>query len=231
MKVFINNRDLLTWPRAMAEKLTTEGHEVIFIDNASTWPALLDFYTECPYHVIRLTSNVGHMAPWSGLVELPNEHYAVTDPDLDLSAVPADWADKMIAVVNRMALKCGLSLADSEIPPTNPAWEDDGFKNFPGGGHPASWGMKLPLKFPGHTVWYRATDTTFAVYAPNMPFSLEAVRIGEPYVARHIPWHVVPALVGKGHEILLDDEYIYYMQHASDSATTAKRFRAHGLLK
>ncbi len=237
MKVFINNRDLLTWPRAMAAKLTSEGHEVIFIDNGSTYQPLLDFYAEGLYTVHR-QENLGHLALWSHLSHMiPDEYYAHTDPDLDLTDVPSDWATEMISVIQELGIKkCGLSLNDvGGIPPTNPASWEDNWSMHPRGNHPDSWGKPINktrlLPRPYH-VHARATDTTFAVYAPGAPHAISGVRIGAPYACRHIPFHLVKELSGdpERYEVLMDDEIRYYMNNASGVSTTADRFRRAGLL-
>lgn len=240
MKVFINNRNYLTWPKAMAEKLAREQHTVIFIDNASTYEPLLEFYATCPYRVEHLPENVGHLAPWKLFFdEMQDDYYAVTDPDLDLSSVPANWAEVMVKVLEISGnvyglphpIKIGLSLDDSRIPRTNPTWWEDKICDFPDGGHPEQWGPRIDHNSPVH-LYNRATDTTFAVYEPKTPFTIGGIRIGRPYTARHLPFHVVPRLTGeeRAYEILMNDEIRYYMQHASPCSITARRFREAGLL-
>ena len=234
MRVYINNFNLLTWPKAMAEKLAAEGHDVTFVDNASTYEPLLEFYETCPYRVHKIGRNLGHVAPWQVFAYemMGNDWYAVTDPDLDLSGVPADWAEVMVEGAKFYSKKCGLSLDDTGIPTTNPAWEDDRFCDFPDGGHPISWGKVLPYQHRNVRFYDRQTDTTFAVYAPRVISpTLESIRVGRPYTARHMPWHVVMEPTGdpRAHEYLFDDELRYYMERASLNSTTTQRFKAHSL--
>ena len=49
-------------------------------------------------------------------------------------------------------------------------------------------------------------DTTFALYRPSFEFSKSALRTGQPYVARHLPWYLNLAA-------LPEDEQ-YYLSHA-----------------
>ena len=70
--VIINNRNLLTWPKAMVRDLSKwEGiGDIYIVDNGSTYEPLLDWYETKPCGVIYLNKNVGHQAPWlCGLVE------------------------------------------------------------------------------------------------------------------------------------------------------------------
>ena len=80
--VFINVRDRVTDLRALVEWLERAGHERIhLIDNASTWPPLLDYLSRSPHAVIELDRNLGSRALWhAGLV--PDEPYVLTDPDI-----------------------------------------------------------------------------------------------------------------------------------------------------
>lgn len=231
MRVYINNCNLLSWPRAMAEKLAREGHSVTFVDNASTYEPLLAWYETCDFRVLCLPENEGHTAPWNHFgKEMNEDFYVVTDPDLDISAVPDDW-DVLLteAVKLTRRTKCGLSLDDSAVPTTNPAWLDDMFYRFPKGGNPMSWGPVLRKGVV--TLYDRPVDTTFAVYRPGSRYHVGGIRAGKPYTARHLPWHVVPELTGdaRAHEILLDDEFRFYLEHANESSTTARRFAAAGI--
>ena len=87
--VIINNRNLLTWPKAMVRDLSKwEGiGDIYIVDNGSTYEPLLEWYATKPCEVVSLEVNAGHQAPWlCGLVQkLGEPYYAVTDPDLDLT--------------------------------------------------------------------------------------------------------------------------------------------------
>ena len=82
--VIINNRNLLTWPKAMVRDLSKwEGiGDIYIVDNGSTYEPLLEWYATKPCEVISLGVNAGHQAPWlCGLVQkLGEPYYAVTDP-------------------------------------------------------------------------------------------------------------------------------------------------------
>jgi len=81
---------------------------VLWLDNASTYKPLLDFYESCPYEVVRLPKNHGHTAPWTFLADVfATGPYVVTDPDLDLSEVPA-WSHQKGLICSVLPRLCSL---------------------------------------------------------------------------------------------------------------------------
>lgn len=61
----INNFNLLTTLIQLTESLTSRVYTRIFIlDNASTYPPLLDYYQTSPSTVFRLKENLGFKALW-----------------------------------------------------------------------------------------------------------------------------------------------------------------------
>ena len=85
--VFVNCRDRVSCLRMFVDWLERAGHERIYlVDNASSFPPLLEYYEATPHVVIRLDENVGHRASRkSGLTQhhAPDTPYVVTDPALD----------------------------------------------------------------------------------------------------------------------------------------------------
>lgn len=215
MKVYINNFNLFTWPLAMATVLKRQGHEVIFIDNNSTYGPLLEFYKHTDFKVIRLSENVGHIAPWQGIVD-HSDYYAVTDPDIDIKSVPIDWPRKCIEGILKFGVeKCGFSLDESKVPSQNPAYTEDEFDKYPDG-NPIAWGNKLPdgyINFP--------VDTTFAVYAPGVSkYSVSGIRTDRPYTAMHLPWHIVLKYYEENSvQMPMDEELYYYYTNAKFGVT------------
>lgn len=228
MKVYINNHDYLTWPRAMADILAKQGHEPIFVDNASTYEPLLRYYDEeCEYEVVRLGWNWGHTAPWRYIdaITLNREAYVVTDPDLDISGIPSDWEFALKEGLVRYlgAPKCGFSLDETRVPSKNPSWIEDGFYKYPDG-NPRVWGRRLPGSMC-HFFDY-PVDTTFAMYRKGNGWSqASGIRTDRPYTARHLPWHIVLDVDPKEDtlQIPMDDEIYYYFTHANASSLTRKR--------
>ncbi len=207
--IYINNRNWLTWPRAMARYFDdVPGTQVIIVDNASTYPPLLDWYeSDCPYPVVRLDNNLGPHAPWGcGAILPPRIHcayfstpyYVLTDPDLELDSCPKDLILRLIEGYERYpdVTKVGLSLEIDDLPEdsltakTVIPWE----RNF--------WERKRDGQFFDASV-----DTTFAVYDVRVPCKGICLRSDHPYTARHLPWYLT--------RDNMSDEHIQYLSSAT----------------
>lgn len=188
----------------MAEILSAQGHEVIFIDNGSTYLPLLEFYNNCPYHIVKC-QNIGHLAPWTANIVDIREMYVVTDPDLRIDNLPSDWADKLLEGCERHKhFKCGLGLS--------------------GIGNHLDSNLKLEGGFVNYPV-----DTTFALYMPNveLPYRnnvynyltvVGGIRTDTPYVVDHLPDYL-------GLKIPMDKEICYYFKHVELSSFSAHKFK------
>jgi hypothetical protein len=199
-KIFINNRNRVTYPKQMVNYLIDLPYsETIIIDQASTYPPLLQWYDEeCPVRVIRMDRNLGHQGPWkAGIIEAEAiGYYVVTDPDLDLTGVPLDVLDVLKRGFNKypQAMKAGLSLEIEDLPDNEQSravrgWERQFWQNHDGDGF-----------------YIAAVDTTFALYHKlRTSFFLSAVRAERPYTARHLPWYL-----GKND---IDEEEEYYIKN------------------
>lgn len=216
MKIYLTVFNQLTWPRAMSEILTAQGHEVWWVDNNSTYSPLLEFYQSCPYTVVRLPENRGGTVCWGLLGSvLPNDQYfVISDSDYLLDELPSDWDQHLIEGVLRYGGMggCGLSMLETLIPSQNPAWIADEFHLYPAGDHPARWGPSVQLSggfinFP--------VDTSFAVYPPGTTqFMSSATGIRSSRCAvRHAPWHIVLDLNPEEEslQIPMNEEYYYYL--------------------
>lgn len=188
------------------------GAEVTIIDNASTYAPLLKWYDELQrggdVKVIRLLENLGKFAPWKcGAVDAAkSEYYVVTDPDLDLSGVPADALEVLRAGMERYEVsKAGLSLAIDDLPedgivgPEARHWESQWWKN------------SVDDRF-----FNAAIDTTFAMYKRSRGAGAQ-IRAKPPYTARHLPWYLTPAT--------MTPEYRYYLSEASNVSDWGERMK------
>ena len=209
--VIINNRDLLEWPKKMCADIErmTALHEIIIVDNGSNNRELLQWYKDCKYKVIFL-DNIGHTAPWDcGLIDrIETDLYVVTDPDLDLSGVP-DHALVHLANIlykNPALGKVGLMLETNGISPQSPYFEhvNNYEKKILEGGIVDNLYVNAPV------------DTTFAVYDRRIlnKYQICGVRALAPFVAKHIPWHIVEP----------EGEFRYYLDHASSKSSSYKWF-------
>jgi hypothetical protein len=226
--VVINNRNLLTWPKAMVADLRRMGIEsIVIVDNSSTYEPLLDWYATSGLEVVRLTENLGHHAPWdSGEVtrmqsKSPSGRYIVTDPDLDLSGVPSDCIEKLLEchrVYGDDIHKVGLSLELSDLPDNAYA---RGVRNWESQYWEAPKGVisYMDTELP-HKAYMAAIDTTFAMYRSGsmiVPFPRGQIRLDRPYTARHVPWYLTKETI--------DDEYRYYIERAGSCASWAQALK------
>lgn len=216
MQIILTIFNQCSWPKAMSEKLAAQNHEIVWLDNNSTYEPLLEFYETSPYRTIRLGENRGGTAAW-GLLgsEIRNDDYfVIADSDYLLDDLPDDWAEHLIEGVNRYGGQggCGLSMLETRIPSQNPAWIADEFHLYPAGDHPARWGPQVQL--PGGFINY-PVDTSFAVYPPGTSqFMSSSTGIRSAHAAvRHIPWHIVLDLNPEedSYQVLMDEEYYYYL--------------------
>lgn len=210
--------DLFTWPRAMAEYLAQIPEiQPIFVDNASSYPPLLEYYEACPFEVIRCAENLGHRVVWvdpAMFESRTDDLYIVTDPDLDLSHVPTDLLVRLEAGLRAHdhVSKAGLSIEIQGIP-----------LDFPKHDQVLEW--ETPFwNNPIGDRWYDAPiDTTFAMYSRKKGWPggfMGAVRAARPYTVRHLPFYLTPAN--------MTDEYRYYMEHASEVSSSSQYLK--GLL-
>ena len=230
MNIYINNRNLLTWPKKMAEIFATQGHNVTIVDNNSSWPPLLDWYNKCPHKVARINNNdFGCGSPWwSNIITDISEHYVTCDADLGLEDVPSDWPDVCIEALEKYNVpKIGLSLKDTDCPSQNPAYLIDQFDKFPKG-NPDVWkwyddkGKYCNFPVDYHfNVWNKnERPTNFATYPCG-------IRTNKPYTARHLPWHLVMKKdkKEKSFQIEMTDEFChYYLASKHIFSVTSHRF-------
>ncbi len=185
----------------MCEFLTATNVTPIIIDNDSDYPPLLEWYEEgCPYRVIRMEKNFGHLALWkSGLLKLyTDRYYCVSDPDLDLSSIPHDYIDVLMRGLqeNPGVTKSGLSLRISDLP------QNAYTKKV------IEWEKKFWQKKAG-SFFLADVDSTFALYDKQIDFGKLppegnkfhwAVRSPEPYTVRHLPWYNTPQSIEANEE-------------------------------
>lgn len=192
MKIFIIMRDrlepllqLLPW---------IEGNEIILVDNDSKYKKLLEFYKENPYNlkIIRTGKNFAHRSPWLMKLVPTTERYVVTDPDVIPDPdCPRDFLDVMNAILDEAPdiQKVGFGLRIDNLP-DHYALKENVIKWETG-----LWGCRRDvLGYEGHEV---PIDTTFALYREGTTIGnysspteiFPALRLGPPYVARHLPWY------------------------------------------
>lgn len=159
------------------------------IDNGSTYPPLLEWYRTCPYKVILLHENIGHLSIFeTGLYKkFWSTWYVYTDSDLEIDPnCPDDFMEKFIKMREKYpkAVKAGFSLRIDNLPDCYDKkkevieWESQ------------FWKDEIE---PG--VYNAPIDTTFAVYKPwfkggLVDFRNMHLRLGPPYSMMHLPWYM-----------------------------------------
>jgi hypothetical protein len=200
--VFINCRDRVTPLRALVSWLERAGHErIVLVDNASTYPPLLEFYDQTPHEVVKLGANLGPQAVWTARLTdfFPNCRYVLTDSDVvpDDDA-PVDAVDRFGDLLDRYedVDKVGFGLRIDDLP------SEYGFRADVIDWESQFWEDEIE---PG--VFRADLDTTFALYRSHVRTrTFTALRTGFPYVARHISWYIDSSN--------LSDEEAYYRHHA-----------------
>jgi hypothetical protein len=201
--VIVISRDRLDCLQQLVDWLerTPDIGEVHIVDNASSWPPLLDYLDASPHTVHRLEVNLGHHAPWViGLVaELSGAPFVVTDPDVIPDAsCPPDVLAHFRGILERHPEidKAGFGLRIDDLP--------DSFAHREAVVRWESKFWKDELE-PG--VFRADIDTTFALYRPGRDHkTFNAARTGAPYVARHLPWYSATNAP--------TPEDVYYREHA-----------------
>ena len=206
--VIINNRDLLTWTKAMVERISKYDGvgDIIIVDNASTNQLLLDWYKTNPCKVIHQT-NLGMAAPWisQAVKNLKSEYYVVTDSDMGLDDTPNDTLlylkDKLQCM--KELEKVGLGLDWQRVESKSPyynrlnlyekdRWEKSNVQNS----------VHVDVQI----------DTTFALYSKQSYF-IGGGSLTFPYVARHYPWEF------SLEEARNNVEFKYYMDNATSCSS------------
>jgi hypothetical protein len=205
--VIINNRDLLSWPKAMVEKIATYDNvgEIVIVDNASSYKPLIEWYRSQSIANIIYCDNLGHAAPWISqtVQHLNSPYYVVSDSDLGLENTPTDTltvlAEKLSSIVS--INKLGLGLNWQIVNKNSPYYERLNLFECD------RWTKSSVVNEAYLDV---AIDTTFAMYNKNHYF-IGGASLSYPYVARHYPW-----------ELSMDhgnNEFKYYIERASSSSS------------
>ena len=190
--IIINNFNRLDTLLRLTASLEQRGYRNIHIlDNASTYPPLLEYYRKCPYEVIFLHENLGFKALWKSKQtrkRFCNDYYIYTDSDVVLDeSCPEDVISYLFRLLKekyKNAIKIGLSLRIDNLP-----------------NHYAQMNKDRLYRAP--------IDTTFALYRPHTGLCrsrfFETYRTAEPYQLRHLPWYSDSAH--------LSEEEEYYIRH------------------
>jgi hypothetical protein len=219
--VVINNFNRLTFPVHLISFLEKCGFtNIVILDNDSTYPPLLKYYSETKYQVVKAGGNFGHLSLWkSGLYNKYKwDYFIYSDPDvLPIEECPKDFIKLFISALNRdLSIdKIGFAIKIDDLPDSFLLKKNviEYEKQY--------WTNEIKPNF------YKANiDTTFALYRPfsnlkfNEIYTLSAIRIGFPYLIRHMPWY----MDSKN----LSEEESYYIETSNSSSTISKHQNGEG---
>lgn len=200
--IFLVSFNRLSYLRTTVKRLEDMGKtNLIIIDNASTYPPLLEYYKQIPYKVIYMDQNYGHKVFWENdmFQEYRKDFYILSDPDVIPAAhCPQDFVEKMFCTLEKYPniRKVGFSLKIDDFP-SNGAF----------GPSVINWEKQFhKYKIRRDNVYLAALDTTFALYVPDQYINEKtsfytAMRTGYPYEAQHLPWYRIMG------DITEEDEY------------------------
>lgn len=192
--ILINCRDRVTPLRTLVDWLERAGHErITLLDNASTYPPLLEYYEQTPHDVVRFSDNLGSRSLWEADI-VPAEPFIYTDPDvIPVEECPLDAVARLLDVLGHYQVpKVGLGLYLEDVPLSLKClpWER---------------GPEINGEIVEAGVRHSLIDTTFAAYpADCRDFLFQGMRTTFPYVARHVSWYVTEP----------DVEERFYLDHA-----------------
>ncbi len=209
LTVFIICRDRLSPLEQLVPWLEKQGlKKIVFIDNDSAYPPLVEYLQKTPYQVLELGRNVGHTSPWSaGIIRtlLPDDFYIVTDPDVIPVSENKELIPRLLELHKKFPhhLKIGPGLNIDDLP------DSYRLKNEVMQWEAQFWKDQI---LPG--VYESGLDTTFALYKPytHTYFIHPSLRTGKPYTARHLPWY--------SDTTKLTDEDLFYKLHADATINT-----------
>jgi hypothetical protein len=173
---------------------------IFLVDNASSYPPLLDYLERTPHEVIRLPENLGAFALWrSVLPDLGLEgRFVCSDPDVvPIDECPLDAIDYFGEVLDRYPAypKAGFGLKIDDLP-----------DHFNMKADVIAWESRFWHRLIAPRLYEAPIDTTFALYRSAEHAPRFAIRTGFPYLVRHTTWYLDSAN--------LPEEHRYYIEHA-----------------
>jgi hypothetical protein len=183
-------------------------NNITVIDNDSTYPPLLDFYSKRTVSVLKSKSNAGPWTFWQkGMYKGMNRRYVVSDADLvPAPGCPDNLVEKMMEVFDRYYPNChkvGPGIRIDNLP-------DHYEKKEAVLKHESCHFEKL---MPEGDAYRASIDTTFALYEAMEDFASPRdpdhyhYRLATPYVVEHVPWYENSAIP--------NDELKFYKENSN----------------
>ncbi len=190
--VIINNYNRINHLKKLIDWLErAQMRHLFIIDNASTYPPLIDFYQTTKHTVIRLNANIGYKALWDTSIHLwfRGLPYIYTDPDvLPVDECPLDAVKFLQEILrkNEGINKVGFALKIDDLPDYYPHKEKV-----------LEWESKFWKYKISDNLYMADIDTTFALYRANSVKQQwgKTCRTAGIYMARHLPWYENPNIL------------------------------------
>jgi len=186
--IIINNFNRLSSLKELISSLEKRGYNSIYIlDNASTYPPLLEYYKSCRYKLFLLGKNMGHKALWrSGLHKKFNSKpFVYTDSDIvPGDRCPDNFLEVLLNTLKRysFASKVGFALQIDNLP-----------DHFDQKESVIEWEKRHWETETEKDIYRAPIDTTFALYRPyvraNSNWYTLNLRVSGEFTARHLPWY------------------------------------------
>ena len=202
--IIINNRNRLTYMIKLINRLKEMNYNnIIILDNASTYPPLLEFYKKTDCEVIFLGENLGYnsLEKIPLYLKLRKNYFVYTDPDvIPIENCPKDFMKLFYQKLKKYPLlqKVGFSLKIDDLP-GHYGQKDDVLK----------WEGQFYNSKIDDVLFNARIDTTFALHRPYARISTKGrykmARTAYPYQARHLPWYIDTTNIS--------EEEKYYIDH------------------
>jgi len=179
--------------RNFVEQLRRFPYRIILLDNASTYPPLLDFYDQVDgngqVEVRRLDQNYGHMVYMTLKDQLPDV-YILSDPDLEIGPeMPIHFAEIWLALSEKYQvykLGAALRIDDKQDFIDCPNYTaGKGIFDF----ESQYWVDRID--HGSYELYKAGIDTTLCLV--NNRFwkgdAYEGIRVAGPMAVRHLPWY------------------------------------------
>jgi FkbM family methyltransferase len=187
--VLIIAYNLVTYVKMMVEQLKKYTNDIVILDNASTFPPLLDYYNTFEGTVIRLKTNTGHnIYKDPTIIKLIGKQFFLTDPDIKFNPeLPQNFMEEImyLSQVSR-AIKVGFALDISGDPSIFREFNIDGlpFREF----ELRWWKNKVKRQHGDLEMYDAEVDTTFCFVNMEGEKFISG-RIAGKYIAKHLPWY------------------------------------------
>jgi hypothetical protein len=204
IKCFVTIFQRYSWAIPLCKDLTNAGLEVIIINNASTFPACVEWLKNCGYKVENRDVNCGAWA--FDKTELCQKYtdrfYFLCDSDIDISKVPKDFPEYLMKGLNQAnseIWKVGLSFEINDLP--------DNVTTRQAVSHEKAFWNETPVN-GFHNAWIDIGCILHDRTRKGHWYS--ALRADRPYTARHMDWYLIKETWREEDEAFLEGTKEYY---------------------